>query len=114
MAFYRRQARSSGARTLAIWVAIGAAGALLAAGAKRKGVFEQLASQEQLARFKQWLQTFADNWLSRSAQAPLLETESRAGKDVYRSQPSSVSAATAAQPTVESEPRSGVDVRRQT
>jgi hypothetical protein len=114
MAFYRRKARAEGARALATWVLIGAAGALIAAGAKRKGVFDQLASPQQLARLRQWLRTFADNWFSRSAQPPLLETESRAGKDVYRSQPAPVSAATAAHPAVESEPRSGLDVPRQT
>ena len=113
MARYRRKARGEGARRLATWVLIGAAGALVAAGAKRKGVFDQLASGQQLARLRQWLRRFADNWSSRSEQPPLLETESRAGKDVYSSQPAPVSAATASHPTVESESRSGLDVPRQ-
>jgi hypothetical protein len=106
MAFHRRKARSTGARSLATWGLIGAAGGLIAAVATRKGVFDQLASRQPLARLTQWL--------SRSRQPPLLETESRAGKDVYRSQPAPVSAAAATHPTVESESRSGVDVPRQT
>jgi hypothetical protein len=64
----------------------------------------------QFTRVKQWFGRFAAQWFSRTTETPLLETESRAGKDVLESARAPVSPETIDQPVVESEPRSGVRV----
>ena len=109
--FTRSKARSGSARpTIARLMMFAAAGAIVFVGAKRLGAMDQSRFGPQLTRIQQWLRSFAKRWLSRMESPPLLETESRAGKDVLRAQPEPFDTHAVARPTVESEPRSGVKV----
>lgn len=95
----RVRARSS-ISPLSALLLLGAAAAVAAVAAR--------TNPSQLTRVKQWLARFAAQWFSRDTQTPLLETQSRAGKDVLESSRTPVSPESVDQPEVESEPRSGV------
>jgi hypothetical protein len=111
MKFQRRtKARTgSGARVFAGLLFIGAAAVALAAGAGPSGALNKLPVAHPLRKFATTLRELAEKWLPSARQAPpLLETESRAGKDVLNAESRAFSPATTTGPVVESEPRSGV------
>jgi hypothetical protein len=83
---------------------------LLLGAAAASAALATRAKPSAFTGLKQWLARFVTQWFSRDTRAPLLETESRAGKDLIESSRAPVSSETIDQPVVESEPRSGVRV----